>query len=158
MSTTTPIVSRSAQQARWLLQVGLLLFLCALLVGILIPRFGIPRLGLSAHLLGLLQGMFLIVVSLVWPGLSFGRTASWVAFWLLIYGCLSAWLANILAGVWSAGSALLPLAAGSARGSMLEEAIIAIGLRSAAVALLAALAMLIWGTFGTRGTDSSERG
>ena len=43
-------------------QVGVLLFILALLVGLGIPKFAVPRLGLLAHLLGILQGIFLILI------------------------------------------------------------------------------------------------
>jgi len=133
-------------QGHRLIQIGLALFLCALIVGILVPRFGIPRVGLSVHLLGVLQGMFLTIAGLLWPRLHLGRATSWAAFCLLIYGCLAAWSANLLAGVWRAGSALMPISAGTARGSDIQEWVISIGLRSAAVALILALVLLLWGT------------
>ena len=39
--------------------------LVTLLVELVIPLFSVPRLGLSAHVLGILQGVFLIVVGLL---------------------------------------------------------------------------------------------
>ena len=45
------------RQGHRLLRVGSALFLLALLVGIAIPLFAVPRLGLSTHLLGITQGM-----------------------------------------------------------------------------------------------------
>jgi len=137
--------SRSAQQAHRLIQVGLLIFLCALLVGLAVPRFAVPRLGLSAHLLGLLQGLFLMLVGLLWPRLQLGSMAARVAFWALVYGCLAAWGANLLGAIWGAGNTLLPMAAGAAHGSTTQEMIIAVGLRSSAVALIAGLLLLVWG-------------
>src|SRR5881392_1230411 len=101
------------RQARHLLQLGLALFLLALLVGIAVPHFAAPRLALSVHLLGVLQGTFLVAASGVWSRLSLGRTLSWLAFWLLVYGCVAAWLGNLLGAYWGAGNALLPIAAGS---------------------------------------------
>jgi hydroxylaminobenzene mutase len=136
-STTT-----RQQQAR-LLQLGLALFLLALLVGILVPRFSVPRLALSVHLLGVLQGTFLVAVSAVWSRLSFSRTTSWLAFWLLAYGCFAAWLANLCGAYWGAGNSLLPMAAGSAHGSALQEWIIVVLLRSSAVALVVALVLAL---------------
>lgn len=146
MRRTIHSPSVSARQAHRLVQVGLLLFFSALIVGVLVPRFGLPRAGLSAHLLGVLQGIFLVVVGLLWPKVHLSRAVSWVAFWLLIYGCLAAWTANIAAGVWRAGGALLPTAAGSAQGSTVQEWVIAVELRSAAVSLIVALVLLVWGT------------
>lgn len=144
----------AARQTRLLVQVGLALFFLALLIGIAVPYFGIPRLGLSAHLLGILQGIFLVLIGTLWPRLQLGR-AAWATAGLLIYGCLAASLATVLAGIWRAGSLLLPMAAGSAHGTAVQEAVIAIALRSSAVTLLAGLALLIW---GTRGIVSSDAG
>ena len=135
----------SVRQAHRLLQFGLVLFLLALLVGLVVPRFAVPRLGLSVHLLGILQGIFLVAIGLLWPKLTLSRVTSRVAFWSSIYGCYSAWTANILAAIWGAGNALLPLAAGQARGSLVQERIIAFGLRSAAASLVATLILLLWG-------------
>jgi len=132
------------RQARRLLQLGLALFLLALFVGILVPRFAVPRLALSTHLLGLLQGTFVVAVSAVWPRLNFTRATSWLAFWLLVYGCVAAWLANLLGAYWGAGNTLLPMAAGSAHGSALQEGAIVVLLRSSAVALVVSLALSLW--------------
>ena len=57
----------SLRQAHRLFQVGILVFLLAALVGLTTPR-----LGLSAHLLGILQGTFLVVIGLLWPKLRLG--------------------------------------------------------------------------------------
>ena len=98
------------------LQVGGLLFLLGLLVGLAVPRFTVPRLGLSTHLLGIKQRTFLIVGGLLWPKLRFTRSASRIGHGLAIYGCLAAWTANLLGAVWGAGNSMLPMAAGEARG------------------------------------------
>jgi len=131
------------QQARHLLRLGLALFLLALLVGVSVPHFAVPRLALSVHLLGVLQGTFLVAVSGVWSRFGFGRTISWLAFWLLAYGCVAAWLGNLLGAYWGAGNTLLPIAAGSARGNAVQELAIMVLLRSSAIALLVAIALML---------------
>jgi len=133
------------RQGHRLTQLGMLLFLFALLVGLAVPRFAVPRLGLSVHLLGIMQGLFLIGTGLLWPKLAFTRAMSRIAFWLAVYGCLAALSANVLAAVWGAGNSLLPMAAGQARGSDVQEGIIAMGLRSGAVSLIAAATLILWG-------------
>jgi hydroxylaminobenzene mutase len=147
----------ASRQGHHLLQVGILLFLSALLVGLVIPKFTVPRLGLSVHLLGIMQGSFLAVLGLLWPKLKLTRATSWVGFWLIVYGFLAAWTANVLAGIWGAGNAMLPLAAGQARGSALQEGIIVIGLRTAAVAQITALMVVLWG-LRTSGEEHSDKG
>lgn len=146
--------NESSHQGHRLLQAGISLFLLALIVGLLIPRFTLPRVGLSVHLLGILQGLFLMVIGVLWPRLRLARAASRIGAWLAVYGCFAAWIANLLAGVWGAGSTLLPIAAGTARGSEIQETIIALGLRSAAVALIAATILVLWGLRG-RGADEA---
>jgi len=138
----------SSYQAQRLLQLGVLLFLFALIVGLLVPKFAVPRLGLSAHLLGLMQGIFLTVAGLLWPRLKLTPALFRVGFWLAIYGCFAAWTANLLAAVWGAGNTMLPIAAGQARGSVLQEAIIAVALRTAAASLITALILILWGLRG----------
>lgn len=137
-------VSAPLQQGQRLMQVGMLLFLCALLVGLAVPRFAVPRLALSAHLLGITQGLFLVAMGAIWSRLRLGR-AQPVAMWLAIYGCVAAWSANVLAGLWGAGNSMLPMAAGAAHGSAAQELVITIALRSAAVSLIAAVALILWG-------------
>ena len=133
----------ATQQARYLLRLGLALFLLALLIGLLVPHFAVPRLALSVHVLGVLQGTFLVAVSGVWSRLAFARTISWLAFWLLAYGCIAAWLGNLLGAYWGAGNTLLPLAAGSAHGSALQEIAIMVLLRSSAIALVVAVLLIL---------------
>lgn len=143
----------SSRQGHRLLQLGMLVFLIALLVGLAVSQFAVPRLGLSAHLIAIMQGLFLMVSGLLWPKLQLTRAMARAAFWLAVYGCFAAWTANVLAGVWGAGNSMLPIAAGAARGSTLQEGIIAIGLRTAAVSLISAAMLILWGLRTARGTS-----
>jgi (hydroxyamino)benzene mutase len=142
----------SVRQAHRLLQLGLALFFVSLLVGLAVPRFVVPRLGLSVHLLGILQGLFLAVVGLLWHRLTLGPVSSRVAFWAVSYGCIAAWSANLLGAVWGAGSSMLPMAAGGATGSQMQEQFITVLLRTGALGLIVALLLLLWGLRGTGGS------
>jgi hydroxylaminobenzene mutase len=128
-----------------LLLVGVSLFLFALLVGILVPRFAVPRLGLATHLLGIMQGLFLMVIGLLWPRLRLRPGLFLVAFWLTIFGCVAPLTANMLAAVWGAGNSLLPMAAGQAHGSAIQEGIIAVALRTGGASLIAVSILVLWG-------------
>ena len=131
--------------AHRLLQLGALLFLVALLVGLAVPLFALPRLALSVHLLGLMQGLFLMIVGVLWPRLKFTHATSIAAFWLLAYGCVAAWTANLLGALWGAGNSIVPIAAGSARGTDLQETVIVVVLRSGGLCLILGTALLLWG-------------
>jgi hydroxylaminobenzene mutase len=133
------------RQGHRLLQLGILQFLLALILGIFVPAFAVPRLALSAHLLGIMQGLFLMVTGVIWPRLKLSRTTSRVTFGLSLYGCFVAWLTNVVAATLGAGHLLLPMAAGPARGTELQEQLIAMSLRTTAVALIAASGLILWG-------------
>jgi hydroxylaminobenzene mutase len=92
-----------------------------------------------------MQGLFLMAAGLMWPKLDLTRAVSRLAFWLAVYGCFAAWSANLMAGLWAAGSPMLPMAAGGAHGSAFQEAVIAICLRSAALSLVAVSLLILWG-------------
>ena len=146
----------SLHQARRLQQIGASLFLLALIVGLFIPKFSVPRLGLSTHLLGVMQGIFLIALGLLWPKLKLTPRLSLAAFSLAIFGFPAAWVSNLLAAFWGAGVTMLPLAAGGARGSELQETVIMIGLKSAAVTQIILLALIIWGLRGHAPGESDQ--
>ncbi len=135
----------ATRQAHRLIQVGVFLFLVGLIEGLLVPLFAVPRLGVSAHLLAITQGIFLVVLGLVWPRLHWSDRISRMVFWMVIYGCFSAWTANILGAILGAGNTMLPIAAGQAKGSPGEEMLITILLRSAALCLIASVVLVLWG-------------
>ena len=137
-------MDRSSQSQR-LLQVGVGLLLVAVLLGLAIPNFTVPRLALSAHLVGILQGILLIVVGLLWPRLNLKPMQLKLAFWLVLYQAVAAPLSNLLAAAWGAGNSIIPLAAGAARGTTAQEVVINIGLRSAGAALILGLLLILWG-------------
>ena len=123
----------------------MVLFLLALLVGLMVPTFAVPRLGLSTHLLGITQSLFLMIVGVLWPRLGLTRIVARLGVFLAVSGCWVAWTANLLGAIWGAGSSMLPMAAGTARGTAIQETVITIALRSAAVALIAVTLLVVWG-------------
>ena len=144
-----PLPDSRARDGQRVLRVGMLLFLLALLVGLAVPRFAVPRLALSTHLLGLMQGTFLLAAGSLWPKLRITRPVSRGGSYLAIYGCIAAWTANLLGAVWGAGNSMVPIAAGQARGSAVQERIIAAGLITAAVSLIAMTVIMLWGLRGS---------
>ena len=138
----SPALSR---QGHRLLQVGVALFLFSSSEGFAIPYLPVPRLGLSVHTLSALQGVILLTLGLVWPRLNLGTTTSRIAFWLLVYSTFATLVPYVMAAVWGAGNSIIPLAAGTARGSAVQEAVIDVVLYSAAPAILISLALILWG-------------
>lgn len=146
---------RLSRHGHRLIQLGVVLFLFTSFEGFVVPYFAAPNLGRSVHTLSALSGVLLIALGLVWPRLRLGKAAWRVAFWFLIYSDLATIAAFLLGAVWGAGNTIMPIAAGSARGSDLQEAVIAAVMYPAAPTGIIAFALILW---GLRLGDSGRRG
>ncbi len=71
------------------LVLGTMLFLAGLLTGLATGVMANPRMGLSAHMQGLTNGMFLLAVGASWRFVSSGPLMSKATFWLLAYGTVA---------------------------------------------------------------------
>lgn len=128
------------QLGRKLIKYGLILLLLGLLTGFAIPAIKNPRMGLSSHLEGTMNGMLLIIFGIVWPKLHLSmRTLKW-AYGLALFGTFTNWFTTLLAGVWGAGADHLGLA--------WQEGIIKFGLLSLSMAMIIVAGILIWGMRG----------
>jgi hydroxylaminobenzene mutase len=145
-STRPNILQR---QGRRLLQVGAALLLFASFEGFMVPYFAVPNLGRSVHTLGAYSAVLLLALGLVWPKLDLAAASASTAFWLLIYSDFATIMAFLLAGAWGAGNSVMPLAAGSAHGSALQETIIAAVAYSAAPTGIISFALILWGLRGS---------
>jgi (hydroxyamino)benzene mutase len=121
-------------QSDRLLFLGVLLFLFGLIIGLFIPMMTNPRMGLSAHLEGTLNGMFLVILGLIWKKLLL--TDKWLtaAFWLTIYGSFANFVAVTIAAITGAGK-MMPIAGGK-EGTSIQEGIISFLLTSLALAMI----------------------
>ena len=135
---------RAAGFGHRLLQLGVVLFLLGLLTGLVVPALAHPRMGLSSHLEGVMNGIFLIAIGLLWPRLSFGRLRATTTFWLLIYGTFANWAATLLAAMWAATGSM-PLSGGGISGTVLHEHVVFALLVSLALAMIAACVLLLSG-------------
>ncbi len=127
-----------------LLQLGILLFMVGLLTGFVIPKLANPRMGLASHLEGVLNGIFLVALGLLWQRLHLSDGWLVVTFWLAVYGTFANWLATLLAAVWGAG-ALMPIAAMGHQGSSMQEGVIKFLLGTLSVSMIAVCVIVIIG-------------
>ncbi len=137
------------RQDRKLIQYGVLLFLLGLITGFVIPAMQNPRMGLSSHLEGTLNGMFLILLGSIWTQLQLSKRARTWGYGLALYGTYTNWLTTFLAGVWGAGAEMMPLAGGDFHGAGWQEILIKFGLISLAVAMVSVCGLLLWGLRGS---------
>ena len=128
-----------------LLQLGIVLFLLGLLTGLAVPALANPRMALASHLEGLMNGIFLLILGLLWPRLDLSVPTLKVTFWLAVYGSFANWGATLLAAAWRAGSGLMPMAGGNHTGTSSQEAILKLLLISLSLAMIALSVLVIFG-------------
>ncbi len=134
-----------ARQSGRLLQVGVILLLATSFWGFFFPALASPALGLSVHKLASLEAVLLLALGAVWHRLTLGEGASRTAFWLLLYSAFAILAAYTLAAIWGAGNETMPLAAGAARGSALEEITIKVVSYSSGPTSIVAFGLILWG-------------
>jgi hydroxylaminobenzene mutase len=132
-------------QGHRLLQIGVVLLLFASFEGFGISYFAAPAIGLAAHRLSALQSVLLLALGLVWPRLKLGAAASRTAFWLLLYSTIAILAVYLMAAFWGAGGSTLPLTAGTARGTTLQESLIRIVAYSSAPTGIASFGLILFG-------------
>jgi hydroxylaminobenzene mutase len=123
---------------------GMLLFVLGLLVGFFELRFTNIRMGLSAHLEGVMNGTFLIALGAVWTQVRLRRSLKAVVFGIVLYGAYGNWLATTLAAIFGT-AANTPIAAGGHHGKPWQESVIAAAFLSVATAMLASSLLVLWG-------------
>jgi (hydroxyamino)benzene mutase len=146
MSTPTTSHARSAAT---LVAVGAALFTLGLLTGFGIPAVSNPRMGLAAHLEGVMNGTFLIALGAVWSRLLLPVRAERAAFWLLLYGSVANWVFVMLAAIFGTSRAT-PMAGAGHVGAPWQEALITAGLVSVGLTMLAGMLLATWGFFRGR--------
>lgn len=128
-----PILKK--RQSDRLIFYGVLLFLLGLIVGLVVPVLANPRMGLSSHLEGVMNGIFLIALGLIWPKVALSGRWLTVTFWLAIYGTFANWFGILIAAAFNAG-AMLTVAAGGREGSPAAEGIVTFFLITLTIAML----------------------
>ncbi|MBK8596128.1 MAG: hydrogenase [Holophagales bacterium] len=123
---------------------GMLLFVLGLVTGLAIPQFVNPRMGLAAHLEGLMNGTFLLALGSAWPRARLSPRVGSAAFGAALYGTYANWASTTVAAALGT-AALTPLASGPHKGQQWQEALVTFGFGSVALAMLLCSALLLWG-------------
>lgn len=142
------------KQADRLLFLGILLFLFGLVVGLLIPMMANARMGLSAHIEGVMNGIFLVVLGIIWNRLALPKKWFKAAFWLTFYGSFANFFAVLIAAMTGYGK-LMPLA-GGVEGTAIFEGIISFLLISLTIAMLAGCLIVLKGLFNRIKTNDND--
>lgn len=129
---------------RRLMCYGMLLFLLGLVTGLVEQRFTNMRMGLAAHLEGVMNGTFLVALGAIWTEVRLPPTAKAIAYWTALYGTYVNWLAATFAAVFGTAAANPILSAGH-HGQPWQESLAAAGFLSVAIAIIASSLLVIWG-------------
>lgn len=123
---------------------GLFLFLLGLLTGTQQQRFKNPRMGLSAHLEGVMNGTFLIAVGAIWDSVGLRPGVKTAARWITLYGAYSNWLFTMLGAAFGTNAAN-PLSAAGYKGKPWQEKLEELGFLSVLISIISAVVLLLWG-------------
>src|SRR3954453_13868589 len=134
-----------SRQGHRMIQLGIWHFVFSAVEGFAIPFLPSPPLGRSVHTLSALQGVMLLALGLFWPRLRLDAKASRVAYSTYIYSSIATLVPYVMAALWGAGNTTIPLAAGDARGTPLQENTIKVIIYTAAPTFFVSMALVLWG-------------
>lgn len=130
--------------SRRLIWYGMFLFLLGLLTGFVEPKFANPRMGLAAHLEGVMNGIFLVALGAAWAHVRLSPGLSSTAYWTALYGTYANWAVTSLAAILGT-AALSPITGAGHGGRPWEEAIVTVGFLSVSIAIVACSILVLWG-------------
>jgi hydroxylaminobenzene mutase len=131
-------------EKRRLLWHGAALFLIGLLTGLVEQHFTNVRMGLAAHLEGVMNGTFLLAVGAIWNEVWLSVQMKAVAYWALLIGTYGNWFVTTSAAVLGT-AALSPITAVGHEAAPWKEAIITAGFMIIGLAIILAVVLLLLG-------------
>jgi hydroxylaminobenzene mutase len=138
-------------RGRALLWHGIALFLLGLLTGLAQPVLKNPRMGLSAHLEGVMNGTFLLALGAAWSKVRLSDRLGAAAYWAALCGTYGNWAVTLLAAALGT-AAMTPIASAGFGAGRWEEAVITFGFVAVGLAILVASVLLLIG-FRRRGEE-----
>jgi (hydroxyamino)benzene mutase len=123
---------------------GMFLFLLGLLTGFVEQKFVNVRMGLAAHLEGVMNGIFLIALGAVWGEVRLSARLKPATFWIALYGAYMNWVATALAAAFGA-AALSPITAAGHSGLPWQEGLITVLFLTVGTATITASVLVLCG-------------
>lgn len=123
---------------------GMFLFLLGLLVGFFEQQFTNPRMGLAAHLEGVMNGTFLIALGAAWSEVKLSQRMEAAAYCSALYGAYVNWATVTFAAIYGTG-ALSPILAAGSKALPWQETVVTVGLMSVGIVIVASSVLVLWG-------------
>jgi hydroxylaminobenzene mutase len=131
-------------RGRALLWHGMALFLLGLVTGLIQPALRNPRMGLAAHLEGVMNGTFLLALGAAWSKVTLSGRQSAVAYWAALVGTYGNWAVTLIAAALGT-AAMTPLASAGFSAPRWQEAVITFGFVAVGISILLASVLLLFG-------------
>ncbi len=123
---------------------GMVLFVLGLLTGFAEQHFANVRMGLAAHLEGVMNGTFLVAIGAIWEHVRLSPTKLTIAFWIGLYGTYVNWLITMLAAIFGT-AALSPITGAGHSGQPWQESFVTAGFMSVGIAIVLFSLLVLWG-------------
>lgn len=123
---------------------GMFLFLIGLLTGFAERHFANVRMGLAAHLEGVMNGTFLLALGAVWIEVRLAARSKTITYWVALYGTYGNWFVTSLAGIFGT-AALSPITAAGHSGTPWQETAVTIGFMTVGITIVATAVLVLWG-------------
>lgn len=123
---------------------GMVLFVLGLFTGFAEQHFTNVRMGLAAHLEGVMNGTFLVAIGAIWEHVRLSPTKLTIAFWIGLYGTYVNWLITMLAAVFGT-AALSPITGAGHSGQPWQESFVTAGFMSVGIAIVLFSLLVLWG-------------
>src|SRR3984885_12733429 len=123
---------------------GMVLFLLGLGTGFAEQHFANVRMGLAAHLEGLMNGIFLLALGATWKEVRLSPRIGSIVFWVTLYGTYGNWLMTTLAAVFGT-AALSPITGAGHSGLPWQESLVMIGFLTVGITMVFSSVAVLWG-------------
>ncbi len=123
---------------------GILIFLFGLIAGAFIPWLKDPRMGVAAHVGGVLSGIFLILIGVIWEEIKLEPKPKNANFLLFLYASHTGWLAQFLAAVFGTGRSM-PVGGAGFGGTFWQETLVDFVAITFSIAIALAVILTLYG-------------
>lgn len=123
---------------------GMFLFLIGLLTGFAEQHFANVRMGLAAHLEGVMNGTFLIALGAIWNEVLLSPVPKRIAYWVALGGTYGNWLMTTLAAILGT-AALSPITAAGHSGLPWQESLVTAGFMLVGLTIVATAIFVLYG-------------
>jgi hydroxylaminobenzene mutase len=123
---------------------GMFLFLLGLLTGLAEPQFRNVRMGLAAHLEGVMNGIFLLALGAVWPEVRLSARLKVAAYWCALLGTYGNWAVTSLAAFLGT-AAMSPITAAGQSALPWQESAVTLGFVLVGLTIISCSVLVLWG-------------